>query len=515
MNPKQTWIALVSIILMLGGVMRLADLDRRPIHGDEAVNALKLGQLIEDGEYRYDSSDFHGPVLNFLTLPAAWIAGVRTTAELNAGHLRIITGLAGLLLVLFLMLLKNELGYFPSVMAGLIAALSPAMVFYSRYYIMEMILVLFSLATIMAGRRYSRTRDVSWAIITGSCAGLMIATKETAIVMLAAMALALVILTWKKGYRPNWLHWGLGAVAGIITTILLLTSFFTNPQALAEMLGAATSYAGKATVEGIHNQPVWYYLGLLIFHGGEVGIWTEAPVLLLAGYGIWIIRLDPLYSRFIRFLALYAIILLVLFSLIPYKTPWNLLPFYLPIIMLAGIGIDGLFWRYGRDKYWTMLGATVAVMALLSSQAYTASFVKHSSPVNPYVYAHPVADLPESMAEIQKLGMWVDGNQTQIDVIFPGNDYWPLPWYFRSWSNVAWRSGVTPDITTAPIFIVAPEIESALIDWLYGQSKPGTASLYVPLFNEAHWLRPGKEMRVYVRFDVMEVYRQQQDAAQQ
>ena len=53
--------ALVAIALTTGLALRLARLDVRPMHHDEANQAVKFGALLERGEYAYDARDHHGP----------------------------------------------------------------------------------------------------------------------------------------------------------------------------------------------------------------------------------------------------------------------------------------------------------------------------------------------------------------------------------------------------------------------------------------------------------------------
>ena len=72
--------ALVGLALAAGLGLRLARLDTRPMHHDEANQAVKFGALLERGDYRYDASDHHGPTLYDLTLPAAWLRGQHTLA---------------------------------------------------------------------------------------------------------------------------------------------------------------------------------------------------------------------------------------------------------------------------------------------------------------------------------------------------------------------------------------------------------------------------------------------------
>jgi len=41
---------------------------KRPMHGDETVHAIKFGELLEQGSYKYNPIEFHGPTLNYLSL---------------------------------------------------------------------------------------------------------------------------------------------------------------------------------------------------------------------------------------------------------------------------------------------------------------------------------------------------------------------------------------------------------------------------------------------------------------
>ncbi len=68
----ERWV--VVLALAAGAMMRLPQLDLRPMHTDEAVHAVKFGALLETGTYRYDKNEYHGPTLNYFTLLPAWFA---------------------------------------------------------------------------------------------------------------------------------------------------------------------------------------------------------------------------------------------------------------------------------------------------------------------------------------------------------------------------------------------------------------------------------------------------------
>ena len=76
---KAAFRALVPLVVLGALLFRLPGLSLRPMHHDEANQAMKFGALLEAGEYRYDPADHHGPSLYYLTWVLAKALG-RTTA---------------------------------------------------------------------------------------------------------------------------------------------------------------------------------------------------------------------------------------------------------------------------------------------------------------------------------------------------------------------------------------------------------------------------------------------------
>ncbi|HOV76463.1 MAG TPA: glycosyltransferase family 39 protein, partial [Sedimentisphaerales bacterium] len=212
----------------------------RPMHTDEAVHADKYRLLLETGLYEYDPHEYHGPTLNYATRIAARLQGARTYAEVTESTLRIVPVVFGTFLVLLIAGLRQGLG-FATVISAILVALSPAMVYYSRYYIQEMLLACFTLGLLVCGYRYSRTRSLPWIFAAGAFAGLMHATKETAIIAFGAMGLALgvtILLQWDKRRRApagvNWLHILLGIGAAVVVSAMMYSVFLRRPEGILD-----------------------------------------------------------------------------------------------------------------------------------------------------------------------------------------------------------------------------------------------------------------------------------------
>src|SRR4051812_41973868 len=238
---------IIGVLLLLGIALalRCPYLAERPMHNDEAVNAIKFGQLWEHGSYKYDPNEHHGPTLPYSTLAVARLTSTPDFVHLSELKLRLITVLFGLGLVLLVPLVADGLGRKGTLWAAVFTAVSPAMVFYSRYYIHEMLLVFFTFLTLAASWRYWRTRKLGWALLAGAGAGLMHATKETFIITAVAALIALVLhLCWnrwldasalpKKIPTVNWKHLAGALGIWLFVGIVLFSSFFTNGQGLLD-----------------------------------------------------------------------------------------------------------------------------------------------------------------------------------------------------------------------------------------------------------------------------------------
>jgi hypothetical protein len=170
----------------------------------------------------------------------------------------------------------------------------------------------------------------------------MHATKETCIIAYGAMALALFLAQMldRRGLAliKPW-HAVSLFLAALAISILLHSSFFSHPRGIIDSFLTYKTYFSKASQDGWHVHPWSFYLGLLLF---VKPFWSEAIVLLLAGAGFWTAfrprRLTAVDPLLLRFIACYTLLMTLIYSFIPYKTPWSLLGFYHGMIILAAIG---------------------------------------------------------------------------------------------------------------------------------------------------------------------------------
>jgi len=526
----------LSILVLAAAslAIRLPRLDQRPMHCDEANQAQKAGILAgilpEAGEFRYDPSEHHGPTLYWLTLPSLRLSGAADFADTTESDYRIVPVVFGVGLVVLLLLVARGLGYGPAVVAAGLTAVSPAMVYYSRYYVQEMLLVFFTFAGIGCGWQYFRTRRVGWAAATGASLGLMHATKETWVLAAAAMVAGLVLAAlwsrWRDGspwslrpyFRPAAVFAALAAAC--LVAVALYSSFGADWRGPLDSVLAYATYLRRGSEGGIHAAPWYEYLHLLLaFRPARGFFWTEGLIVGLAAVGcIFSLSLreraevraagsgpDPgdsaQHPGFCRFLTFYTLILLALYSAIPYKTPWCLLSFLHGMILLAGIGGWAML-RWLRPVPLKVLAGAFFMAGLghLGWETYWLNFRLSADPRNPYVYAHTSSDVLNLAARMERLARAApEGHDMVIHVVTPEN-VWPLPWYLRRfhrnrvgyWQDPAAWSDASAKFPPPSVIILTPDSQAAVDAHLRAEYNRQM------MFG----LRPGVFLSVYVRDDL-------------
>jgi uncharacterized protein (TIGR03663 family) len=417
------------------------------MHTDETVNAYILGQALAGRPFIYDPQDRHGPALAALALPLARMRGVKAFSDLTESSLRLTTVLAGSVTILLFGAAAEMFGFAPCLIAALLFAGAPLPLYYDRYFIHEPIFAAATFGLLLAGWRAWQRRSTTQAALAGVCAALMLTSKETAVLHFFALAVAAVVF-WSWNLRGKFPGGGrrlkvvlVATVAFLLLSVLLFTWFGRNWKALAALLQAVPKFLARAHGEG-HEEPFWYYFRLI------TGGWSGGVIFILACTGLFQTARKRSPSPY-RFLAFYALFISTVYSLIPYKTPWLALNFWLPVTLFAGLAVESL-WRMAGTYpalrrpmriVCILVGAVAA--ALIVHDTRLRVFVSPADEANPYAYAHTSEDLLGLPAEIERLTRQNGIAAPRIAVI--ASDPWPLPWYLRRYAEVGfWQPGQQP-----------------------------------------------------------------------
>jgi len=467
--PQWARWAVFLLLALLGLLLRLPQLGERPMHTDEAVNAYIIGQLLAGQPFTYDPVDRHGPALAALALPVARMQGAKVFSDLTESELRLTDVLAGSVTILLFGAAVETFGFVPCLIAALLFAGAPLPVYYDRYFIHESIFAAAAFGLILSGWRACQRHSAGYAALAGACAALMLACKETAVLHFFALAgAAFVFWHWSLRGKNQLVLWRpkaalAAAAAFLLVGVMLLTWFGSDWNALPALLHAGPDLLARARSEG-HQAPFWYYFQLLT-RG-----WSGGVVFAVACIGFFLTVKKRSPSPY-AFLAFYSLLLGVIYSLIPYKTPWLALISWLPIALFAGLAVERLWRMPAKSPAFRMAVRAVCILAgvvaagLIAHDTRLRVFIHPADEGNPYAYAHTSEDLLGLPAEIERLAHQDAIAAPRIAVI--AADPWPLPWYLRHIAPVGfWQPGQQPG--KADFYITSTEAADQYAEQLKG-----------------------------------------------
>ena len=514
--PENVWRIGIVVIFLIAAGLRLYDLNLVPLHHDEGVNGNFLVRLVRDGYYQYDPQNYHGPTLYYFSALIPWTvkllfgSAARDSYGLTTFNIRLVTVIFGLATIGLVFMLRRRLGTVATLAAGLLLAVSPGAVYLSRYFIHESLFVFFTVGIVVAAVKLYDDRNPSQLILISASAALLFATKETAMisvgVLLIALALTLVYMRFNNKPSPIsnrrrgretgpfsafieelggttnvGYYLGIGIVVFLALYLLFYSSFFTNSKGITDSL--QTFAVWTKTGRQAHVHPADMYITWMVK--------LEAPLLFLGAIGAGTVVLKPKNS-FALFCALWAFGLLAAYSLIPYKTPWLMLNFVVPLALIAGYAIQAI---YDMDHGQLRLASAIFVVAIgiATYQSIDLNFINYDNDDQKYVYvyAHSKRELLDLVKQVEAIAKENGGPTTGITIVSP--DYWPLPWYFRNFTRVGYFGRMAA--SSEPI-IIANENQKEEVEQNFGE-------LYRQVPSQSPGgsfeLRPGVKLLLYVR----------------
>jgi predicted membrane-bound mannosyltransferase len=200
LRPALITVGSLAGISAVAAVLRFWELGLRTIQGGETTASLISAQVARGGGYE-QLPDTHGPLQYFLTAAAFRTFG---TGDVTA---RAMPALFGVLLALLPLLFARHIGRAGSIVAALLLAVSPTMVYYSRFAGPDVYLAFFTLATAMVIWRYLAEPHRVWLYLLASTLAFMLVTTEMALTMITIFAAYLAYRTGSdfidQTYEPD------------------------------------------------------------------------------------------------------------------------------------------------------------------------------------------------------------------------------------------------------------------------------------------------------------------------
>jgi len=371
---RDPWlVAGLLLVVVLALSLRLTALGEKPLHHDEGVNGWLSLRLFWWNLFHYEPSENHGPLLYYADLVSFWLLGP------SEPSLRLPSALAGGMLPLVLYPARRLLGSAGVLTAGLLLAVGPGLVYFSRTCIHEIHLVFFSALWAVGLLRFAAKPRAGWMLLAAAAAAGCFVTKETAVISGASLAVG-ALLGWCLGRRgaagaegeaPDlfggrtraealrawtidaWRVWGLGALLFAALITLFYSSFFSHWAGVPDFFEAYVHWYEYGTTGRNQGKHFAYFWGVLASTEG-LARWAALPAALLA----LILR-----HRLGLTLTGWAGSAFLIYSLIPYKTPWCALQIDLPVFLLIGWAA-GITWRAARSARSRRLVRVLAGMGM-------------------------------------------------------------------------------------------------------------------------------------------------------
>jgi len=413
--------AIILTIILFGILSRSAFLAARPLHHDEGNNYYFANTILSSGQYQYNPTNFHGPTYIYSIFFSFLIFGE------NEFSLRFPAAVFGLLILLLPIFFRIQY----ALTASMLLLLSPTLIYYSRYSIHETLFVLLGLLILLAFNKMVKEKSPRYLPQFSIYLALLFATKETAIITIAALAILIALnithvkkIQW-RGHKATYFA---STYLFLLIYIALFTGLFTNILGIKDSLAGFFPWLGRGFHDIGHIKPWYYYLQLISLY--------EFPLLVLSIFGGIFAHIKN--NIFWKNVAVWTFFHLVAYSAIPYKMPWLVLSVSVPMAVLAAYGLSSVTKRFFLKK--TVALATVAYL-LFASIFVNVLFPWQEK--NLLAYAHSDIEILELSKAVNSL------SSKRSDVLVLSDQYWPLPFYLREYSASYYneKDSLEPDVT--------------------------------------------------------------------
>lgn len=456
-RPLFSFHTLFFLIVLGGFLLRFLALDLKLLHHDEAIHAWFAYELLTKGTYIYDPM-YHGPLLYYVTAGMFFILGQSDAVA------RLLPALLGAAIVPLVYAI-HRLGYLDrrqALVAALFVAVSPDLVYFSRFLRHDMFQLFFSVLLLVALLAYLERGKISFAVIAGLAAGAGMCLKEDMPLFLLVTIVFLVYLLWRRDI-PFPRAWIRDAAIAVLVAIGVMAAFYSSfgvhPEILETGLFKAyehwTAMHGQCRICG----PWYFYILLFLLY--------EIPIFILAIFALiqfadrhnpipsGIARiLIPIRNRFARgrtdsptilpppprprvswnrkelffaFCISWFLAALAAYAYIGEKVPWLIIHQLLPAILVSVY----------------LMGEKKTVFAL-SGCAFLVLMTFHVAFV-PGDLNEPIVQVQNS-EDLRLVMHLIDASES---VVIASENYWPLPWYYRGegWNKMHFYGKIVDEAT--------------------------------------------------------------------
>jgi len=455
------------LILVVALFVRFWHLDLKLLHHDEAIHAWFSYELLTTGAWTYDPS-YHGPFLYYVTAGMFALFG---DSDLVA---RLLPALFGTLLIPLVYCIYR-IGYIDkkqTFLAALLLALSPEMVYFSRFLRHDIFMLFFTFLLLVAILYYFEYGQTRYAVIAAVATGGSLCCKEEMPVILLIFASFFIYSIWRRKFTlpPDWKYdLILGTFIVLVIMSVLYSAFGVHVDTLIGQNFALNTTGWYKAVEhwiAMSNQqrlggPLYFYIPFYLLY--------EVPIFILAIIGtLQIISkgLDPAlfirrlknrikyrvsgvptaelasislhqiknqeqgYSKsdlFFSFCVYWMILVMVFYAFVGEKVPWLIIPQLLPMCFVAVYKLN-----------WQKMVFAIVGCLFLAVMTWHVAFI-------PADINEPIVQVQNS-EDLREVMQLIDASD---HVVIASKNYWPLPWYYRGdrWNKIKFYGDIVDEQT--------------------------------------------------------------------
>jgi uncharacterized protein (TIGR03663 family) len=480
------------LILIIAFFLRFFVLDLKLLHHDEAIHSWFCYELLTRGAWQYDPS-YHGPFLYFVTTGVFYLLG---PSDWTA---RLLPSLFGFCIIPLVWCIYR-LGYIDrnqTLLASLLLAISPDMVYFSRFLRHDIFMLFFTMLFLVAILSWFERGRTRFAVLAAVAAAGALCCKEEMPVIVLIFFVFFAFAAWRKRFvlPVNWkADFLLFVVLVVAIMSVMYSAFFFHPDTLIGQNFGITSqgihfemnttgwYRAIEHWTEMHNQqrlggPMYFYVLLFLLY--ELPIFILAvistvqfltaglhPVLFLKKVKNWIRtrrftlstgelatasamqlqdgqQVNTKSEEFFRFCIFWMLGTMAFYAYVGEKVPWLIIAQLLPMCFVA---VYRLSWR----KTAFLLAGCVFLAVMTWHVAFVPADISE-----PIVQVQNSEELRDVMA--------IMDNADRI--VIASKDYWPIPWYYRGskWEKISFfgdRADIDTLTVNNPDIIILHDTES-------------------------------------------------------
>ncbi len=356
------------LIVGVAAFLRIFLLGIKPPHFDEGINGWFVDQVMKNGFYRYDPTNYHGPLHFYVLLISESLFGR------NVWALRMPVVIVSIVSIWLLFKFEPFFNRTTVRVAALAMAVSPGFVFYGRYSIHEAWLLLFSMLFVLGVIGLWRIGSLGYLWCTGMGVAGMILTKETYILHAGCALIALIVFqvsNWMtpvpdaRRARQTWDYVDLFVVVfvGVALIVFFYSGTFFHWSGVKGLYQAFEPWFKTGSEGHGHDKPFHYWLMLVTRY--------EQPIL----FGLLLCALCQFFKSFVpRYLAIYAVGALAAYSIVNYKTPWCIISIVWPFTLLFGYACSLAPLKLKTGTLQALYGLLFAILVATTIYAFWKKF---------------------------------------------------------------------------------------------------------------------------------------------